>query len=271
MEVSESGYHAWKGRPESPRAIRDRILGVHIKAAFAKSRETYGSPRIKSELDSQGIAVGKHRTARIMKESAIMAKRPKRFKKTTDSNHKLPVAPNLVGRRFDEMSPEPNNLWVSDITYIWTWEGWVYLCVFIDVFSRKVVGWSLADNMEATMVLEAAKMAQVRRSPGAGLICHSDRGSQYASGLFRDFLLLHKFIQSMSRRGDCWDNAVAESFFATLKGDLIDRKSWPTKGMVEYAVREYIEVFYNGERRHSSIGNLSPIQFENLTTFALAS
>ncbi len=132
------------------------------------------------------------------------------------------------------------------------------------------MGWSLADNMEATMVCEAAKMAQVRRSPEAGLVCHSDRGSQYASGLFRYFLKLHKIVQSMSRRGDCWDNAVAESFFATIKGDLIDRRSWATKRMVELAVKEYIEVFYNGERRHSSIGYVSPIQFENLTKLALA-
>jgi transposase InsO family protein len=270
LDVSESGFHAWNGRPESQRAIDDRTLGVHIKAAFVKSRETYGSPRIKEEMAALGISVGKHKIARLMKESSLMAKKPKRSRKTTDSNHALPIAPNLVERKFDEMSSEPNKLWVTDLTYIWTWQGWMYLCVFIDVFSRKVVGWSLADNMEATMVCRAARIAQVRRCPGAGLICHSDRGSQYASGLFQSFLKDHDIAQSMSRKGDCWDNAVAESFFATIKGDLIDRRSWPIKEMVELAVKEYIEVFYNGERRHSSIGNISPIQFENLTRLALA-
>lgn len=268
MDVSESGFHAWKHRPESSRASENRNLKAHVKAAFNESRETYGSPRIKARLRSQGISIGKHRTARLMKEAGIMARKPKRFRKTTDSNHKLPIAPNLVERRFEEMSGEPNQLWVTDITYIWTWEGWMYLCIFIDVHSRKVVGWSLADNMEAIMVRDALKMAVIRRRISSGLTCHSDQGSQYASILFRDCLALYGITQSMSRRGDCWDNAVAESFFATFKSDLIDRRSWPTRQMLELAVKEYIEVFYNGQRLHSSIGYVSPIQFENLTRLA---
>jgi putative transposase len=268
MEVSESGFYAWKHRPESVRASEDRKLKARVSAVFAESRETYGSPRIKARLADMGFSVGKHRTARLMKEAGIMARRPKRFRKTTDSNHNLPIAPNLVERRFEEMSTEPNQLWVTDITYIWTWEGWSYLCVFIDVNSRKVVGWSLADNMETIMVKDALKMAIIRRRIGSGLKVHSDQGSQYASRLFRELLATHKITQSMSRRGDCWDNAVAESFFATFKSDLIDRRSWPTRQMLELAVKEYIEVFYNGQRLHSSIGYLSPIQFENLTRLA---
>ena len=179
------------------------------------------------------------------------------------------MAPNLVERRFEEMSVEPDQLWVTDITYIWTWEGWMYLCVFIDVHSRKVFGWSLADNMEAIMVRDALKMAVIRRRLVSGLTCHSDQGSQYASTLFRDFLALYGITQSMSRRGDCWDNAVAESFFATFKSDLQKRPNGleilAARQRLELAVKEYIEVFYNGQRRHSSIGFVSPIQSENLT------
>jgi putative transposase len=268
LDVSESGFHAWKQRPESKRASENRHLKAQVKVAFAESRETYGSPRIKLKLESKGIPIGKHRTARLMKEAGIVARKPKRFKKTTDSKHKLPIAPNLVERRFEEMSVEPNQLWVTDITYISTWEGWSYLCVFIDVHSRKVVGWTLADNMEAIMVVDALKMAVIRRRLGSGLTCHSDQGSQYASKLFRDILALYGITQSMSRKGDCWDNSIAESFFATFKSDLIDRRSWPTRQMLLQAVKEYIEVFYNGQRLHSSIGYLSPIQFENLTRLA---
>lgn len=265
LDVSESGYHAWKKRPESAHAAQDRLLEVHIKAAFAKSRETYGSPRLTSELDEKGISVGRHRVARLMREAQVRAKKPKRFKKTTDSRHSSPIAPNLVERRFDEIATAPNQLWVTDITYIWTWQGWMYLCVYLDVFSRKVVGWCIDDTMETRMVLDALNMALRRRNPGAGLIGHSDRGSQYASDLYRTLLDGRGIAQSMSRKGDCWDNAVAESFFATIKGELIDRRSWATKSSVEAAVREWIEEFYNCERRHSSLGNVSPVDYERLT------
>ena len=187
------------------------------------------------------------------------------LKKTTDSRHQSPIAPNVVDRRFEELAPTPNRLWVSDLTYIWTWQGWLYLCVFIDVFSRKVVGWSLDETMEARMVNDALHMALRRRQPLAGLIVHTDRGSQYASHAYREILASRGIVQSMSRKGNCWDNSVAESFFATLKGDLIDRKPWATRVSVEAAVTEYIENFDNGERRHSSLGNVSPIDHECLT------
>ena len=243
---------------------------MHIKAAFAASRSTYGSPRLTDELGDKGLSVGRHRVARLMRQASIQATKPRRFKATTDSKHLSPIAPNLVERRFDEIAIAPDRLWVTDITYIWTWQGWVYLCVFIDVFSRKVVGWSVDDTMETRMVLAALNMAVARRSPSAGLIGHSDRGSQYASEAYRARLDKYSIAPSMSRKGDCWDNAVAESFFASFKKDLIYRRSWGTKASVEEATKEWIEVFYNCERRHSSLGNVSPVDYESLTREALA-
>ena len=270
LDLSESGYHAWKTRPESAHSQKDRLLEVHIKAAFTESRGTYGSPRLTDELDDKGISVGRHRIARLMREAGIQASKPKRFKATTDSKHLSPIAPNLIKRQFDEVGAAPNKLWVTDITYIWTWQGWLYLCVFIDVFSRKVVGWSIDDTMETRMVLDALNMAVARRNPGTGLIGHSDRGSQYASDSYRDRLEKCGITPSMSRKGDCWDNAIAESFFASFKKDLIYRRSWGTKASVEEAVKEWIEVFYNCDRRHSALGNVSPVNYEHLTREALA-
>lgn len=270
LDVSESGYHAWKKRPPSRRATENARITAHLKAEFKRSRETYGSPRLTDELRDGGIKAGRHRVARLMREAGIRAKKPRRFKKTTDSRHDLPRAPNLVERRFDEIATAPNKLWVSDLTYIWTWQGWVYLCVFLDVFSRKVVGWTLDETMEAHVVTQAAQMAIARRSPPAGLIMHSDQGSQYASHVYRELVEEHGFLRSMSRKGDCWDNAVAESFFATIKGDLLDRRSWATRAQVEVAVSEWIEVFYNGHRRHSALGNVSPVNYERLTREAHA-
>jgi transposase InsO family protein len=265
LDVSESGYHAWKRRPLSKRATENARITAHMSAEFKRSRETYGSPRLTDELRDGGIKAGRHRVARLMREAGIRARRPRRFRRTTDSRHALPIAPNLVERRFDEVASTPNKLWVSDLTYVRTWQGWVYLCVFLDVFSRKVVGWTLGETMETHLVTDALKMALTRRSPGAGLMVHSDRGSQYASHAFRSLLAAHGIIQSMSRKGDCWDNAVAESFFASIKGDLLDRQSWATSAHVEVAVAEWIEVFYNGQRRHSAIGNVSPVNYERLT------
>jgi transposase InsO family protein len=270
LDVSESGYHAWRRREPSKRAAENARITAHIKASFKKSRETYGSPRLTDELRDGGIKAGRHRIARLMREAGIRAKKPKRWKKTTNSKHDLPRAPNLVGRRWAETATAPNKLWVSDLTYIWTWQGWVYLCIFLDVFSRKVVGWKVDETMEAHVVTDALKMAMVRRSPSRGLILHSDQGSQYASNAYRELIDENGFQRSMSRKGDCWDNAIAESFFASLKGDLIDRGSWATRAQVEAAVGEWIEVFYNGERRHSALGNLSPINFERLTREAQA-
>ncbi len=217
------------------------------------------------ELDSKGIPIGKHRAAKLMKEAGIKARKPRKFKVTTDSAHKLERAPNLVERRFDELASAPNRLWVSDLTYIWTQQGWLYLCVFIDVYSRKVVGYSIDDTMETAMVNDALKMAFRRRTVNDGLIIHSDQGAQYASSEFRGILKAFNAIQSMSRKGDCWDNAVAESFFATIKGELIDRQPWISKVHARLAIVEWIECFYNNQRRHSSIGGVCPVEYESLT------
>jgi putative transposase len=265
LNVSESGYHAWRKRPPSKRATENARITAHIRASFAKSRETYGSPRLVDDLRESGVKAGRHRVAKLMREAGIRAKKPPRWKKTTNSRHDLPRAPNLVKRQWAETATAPDKLWVSDLTYIWTWQGWAYLCVFLDVFSRKVVGWKVDETMEAHVVTDAAKMAMTRRSPQSGLIMHSDQGSQYASSTYRDLIDQNGFQRSMSRKGDCWDNAIAESFFATLKGDLIYRQSWATRAQVEVAVGEWIEVFYNGERRHSALGNVSPIDYERLT------
>lgn len=270
LDVSESGYHAWRKRPPSKRAVENARITTHIKAGFKKSRETYGSPRLTDELRDNAVKVGRHRVARLMREAGIRAKKPPRWKKTTNSKHDLPRAPNLVERRWNEMATEPNKVWVSDLTYIWTWQGWVYLVVFLDVFSRKIVGWRVDETMEAHIVTDALQTAMVRRAPPRGLILHSDQGSQYASNAYRELIDKNGFRRSMSRKGDCWDNAVAESFFASLKGDLVDRRSWATRSQVEAAVGEWIEVFYNGERRHSALGNVSPINYERLTREAHA-
>lgn len=265
LQVSESGFHAWAKRPESTRAKQDRCLTVHIKAKFARSRKSYGSPRMTDDLKDSGTKVGRHRVARLMREAGIVGRPPRRFKKTTDSKHKLPIAPNLVARRWDDVATAPDKLWVTDITYVWTWQGWAYLCVYLDVFSRKIVGWSFDETMETRLVTDALKSAIARRNPTAGLMTHSDQGSQYASHAYRDLLTAHQFVQSMSRKGDCWDNALAESFFATIKAELIDRRSWVTRAQVKEAIGEWIEVFYNGQRRHSSLGNVSPADYERLT------
>ena len=265
LDVSGSGYHAWRRRPPSRRDSENARIAVHIKGSFARSRETYGSPRLTDDLRCHGTKTGRHRVAKLLRASGICARRPKRWKATTDSQHDMPRAPDLVARQWDAIATAPNRLWVSDLTYIWTWQGWAYLCVFLDVYSRKVVGWKVSDTMEAEIVADAAKMGMTRRNPGAGLIWHSDQGSQYASSIYRDLSEKHGVRRSMSRRGDCWDNAIAESFFATLKGNLIDRRSWATRAQVEDAIGEWIEIFYNGERRHSANGNVSPIDFENLT------
>jgi transposase InsO family protein len=217
------------------------------------------------ELDSKGIPIGKHKAAKLMKQAGIRARKPRKFKVTTNSAHKLERAPNLVERRFTELASAPNRLWVSDLTYIWTQQGWLYLCVFLDVFSRKVVGYSIDDTMETAIVNEALKMAFRRRGRNDGLIIHSDQGVQYASSEFRGILKAFNAIQSMSRKGDCWDNAVAESFFATIKGELIDRQHWISKTHARLAIIEWIECFYNNQRRHSSIGGVCPVEYESLT------
>ena len=209
LEVSCSGFYAWRSRPESEHTRRDRVLGVRIAAVHGENRGVYGSPRIYDELQADGEAVSKKRVARLMREKALSGKAPRRFKRTTDSSHGLPVAKNILDRKFTV--DRPNEVWVGDITYVRTWEGWLYVAVVLDLYSRRVVGWAVADHMRTELALDALKMAINLRNPGPGLIHHSDRGSQYASLEYRAELDRHGIVCSMSRKGDCWDNAVAES------------------------------------------------------------
>ena len=261
LQVARTGFYAWLKRPESKRCKRDQQLAVKIKAYHKASRGTYGSPRIYDDLKGEGQSVSQKRVARIMRENAITGQPKPRRKRTTDSNHNLPVAHNLLNREFSVAAPD--RVWASDITYIRTWEGWLYLAVVIDLYSRRVVGWCIADHMRTELVIEALKMAIGLRDPAPGLIHHSDRGSQYASHEYQRMLKAHGMLCSMSRKGDCWDNAVVESFFGSFKDDLIYRFSWPTKSRTKKAIAEYIICFYNSQRRHSFLGNVSPMEYEN--------
>ncbi len=227
LDVSRPGYYAWCKRPESKRATANRALRVRIKAAHQKSRGTYGSPRVHATLVSEGMRVGRARVAKLMRAEGLRARRKRRFVRTTDSKHNLPVANNVLDRQFDPA--EPNKVWATDITYIWTKEGWLYLAVIIDLFSRLVVGWSMSESIDRHLVRSALGMARARRSPLAGLLHHSDRGSQYASTEYQADLLAGLMICSMSRKGNCWDNAVAESFFSTLKIELVYRTEFTTR------------------------------------------
>jgi len=261
MDIKTCGYYAWKKRSESILARNRRELTEEIKLIFEAKRQVYGSPRITQELKDQGRSHSKNYVAKLMKGAGIVAKVGRRkFKCTTDSQHSEPVFPNIVQRNFHAIAP--NTVWVSDITYIWTTEGWMYLCVFIDLFSRRVVGWSLGERISSKLVTTALQMAIIRRKPGAGLIVHSDRGVQYASKRYRKLLGKYLLCGSMSRKGDCWDNAVAESFFGTLKQEHVPKHGYLSKLQARSSVFEYIEVFYNRERKHSTIGNLTPVEFE---------
>ena len=260
LGVSSSGYYAWKRRPVSRRRQEDQVLVDRIRVFHRRSRGTYGSPRIYDDFKDLGEPVGRHRIARLMRENGITARPLKRFCKTTDSNHDLPIAPNLLERNFE--ADRPNKVWVGDITYVWTGGGWTYLAVIVDLFSRRVVGWSLDDNMRTELVLKALETARGLRQVAPGLIFHSDRGSQYASGDYRKALDGAGILSSMSRKGDCLDNAVAESFFSTIKRELVRKCYWMNMKAARMAIHEYIEVFYNGRRKHSTNGNLSPVEYE---------
>jgi transposase InsO family protein len=231
-----------------------------IKAIHKESRQNYGSPRVFKELQARGEPCNVKTVARIMRENDIVAKRRRKFKVTTDSKHCLPVAENLLDRQFTVTAP--NRVWVSDITYIPPWEGWLYLATVQDLFSRKIVGWSMQPRMTRQLVIDALEMAVDRRRPKPGLLCHSDRGSQYASDNYQAVLARHRMVCSMSRKGDCWDNAVMESFYSTLKTELIYHETFRTRDEARRTVFEYIEMFYNGIRRHSTLGYLSPVDFE---------
>jgi len=263
LRVTASGFYAWRTRPESKRAIRDRQLTVKVRAFHAASRGTYGSPRILEDLQEDGEKVSRKRVARLMRENELTGQMPRRFRRTTDSKHDLPVAENVLQRDFN---PEaPNRVWAADISYVRTWEGWLYLAVVLDLFSRRVVGWAVADHMRTELVRDALTMAINHRRPEGGVIHHSDRGSQYASHEYQALLTQEGMICSMSRKGDCWDNSVAESFFGTIKEDLIHRHPWPTKRKAIEAINEYIACFYNSQRRHKYLDNISPVEYERRT------
>ncbi len=261
LGVSSSAYYEWEREQESQHEKRDAELLVLVRRIFVDFRGRYGAPRIHDKLAAQGISVSRKRVARLMREAGLKAKSRRKYKATTDSNHSLPIAPNLLKRDFEV--DRPNAVWVSDITYIWTRQGWMYLAVILDLYSRKVVGWSLAERMTASLICDAIDAAVRLRRPGEGLVFHSDRGSQYASKVFRRRLWRNRMRQSMSRKGNCWDNAVAESFFATLKKELIRNHAFETRAHARSEVFEYIEVFYNRQRSHSLLGYETPDGFES--------
>jgi putative transposase len=260
LSVSRSGFYAWKTRPRSPRALEDAELVVDIKAAHRAGRGNYGSPRVFRSLRKRGKRIGKKRVERLMRQEGIAGKKRKKFCVTTDSRHADPIAPNIVQRHFD--APVPNAVWVTDVTYVWTHEGWLYLAAILDLCSRRVVGWATSANNDTELALDALKRAKGSRTPLLGLVHHSDRGSVYASEAYRDALKTLGAVASMSRKGDCWDNAVAESFFATIKGEMIDDQEFETRAEASVAIRDYIDAFYNVSRLHSTIGYVSPIEFE---------
>lgn len=265
LKASKAGYYAWRKREASDRDKRDETIAKKIVEIHCKSRKTYGSPRIHRALRKIGISCGRKRVARLMREIGVKGKQRKRFRRTTNSKHEHPIAENVLNRRFlpHEISA-PNVVWAGDITYIWTMEGWLYLSVILDLFSRRVIGWSMRHTMEAELALDALQMALDQRRPTSGVLHHTDRGVQYACGDYRKLLTRNKMICSMSRKGDCWDNAVSESFFATLKSELIETRVWETREQARAAIFEYIEVWYNRERLHSSLDYNSPAAYEEL-------
>lgn len=262
FEVSPSGYYAWLRRPESRRVRENRRLLVEIKAIHKENRGVYGSPRVHAELKDRQMHHGKNRVARIMRENGIRARQSKKFKATTDSNHSHPVAPNLLHRNFE--ADMPDRKWLADITYIPTSEGWLYLAAILDLYSKRIVGWSMGSRMTRKMALDALSMAVGRRKPGPGLMHHSDRGSQYASGNYQQALRHNGMICSMSRKGDCWDNAPMESWFHTLKTELVNHRDYRTRDQAKVDIFEYIEVFYNQSRKHSALGYMTPDQYERM-------
>jgi len=256
MRVSRSGFYSWKNREKSPRQQERERLIPKVKKIHRLSKESYGARRISEDLEAQGESCGRTKAGTLMKLAGVAAKQNKKFKVTTDSKHDMPVAPNLLERNF-EVS-EPDRVYCADITYIWTAEGWLYLAVVIDLCSRKIVGWSMSSRMKAQLVCDALTMAIWQRKPKAGLIHHSDRGSQYASKAFKRLLKAHGIQGSMSRKGDCWDNSVVESFFGSLKQERVQWKSYQTRSEAQQDILEYITMFYNSWRLHSYLGYMSP-------------
>lgn len=260
LGVSSSGYYAWKIRPESRRKQEDKALIELIKRSHERSRQTYGYRRTHQDVIREGKLVGKERIRRLMKRHGMTVKTKKKFKVTTDSNHSKPIYDNKLNRDFTASGV--NQRWVSDMTYIPTMEGWLYLAIIMDLFSRKVVGWAMDARMKESLTIDALRMALIRRKITASLLLHSDRGSQYAANHYQDLLRMNRITCSMSRKGDCWDNAAMESFFHTLKVELIHHELFKTRQEAKQSIFEYIEVFYNRQRRHSAINYESPERFE---------
>jgi transposase InsO family protein len=261
LNVSRSGYYAWRKRPVSKRRERQTELFGQIKQAYEQSRRSYGSPRITAELKSCGVQICRNTVAKYMREGGVFVRPPRRFvPRTTDSDHAHPIAPNRIDRNF--AATAPNQKWVCDLTYIWSGEGWLYLSIVMDLFSRKIVGWNMSYDTKTDGIAQAMSMAIKNRKPGSNLIHHSDRGCQYACAMYRKMLDKHRITASMSRAGNCYDNAPAESFFGTLKTELVHKARYRTRSEARSSVFEWIECWYNRRRRHSSLGYLSPESFE---------
>lgn len=262
LKVTRSGYYVWLRRPMSSREKNNRYLIERIRSIHEQNKRVYGCLRITAELKDEGFSCSKNRIARLMRKQGITARTKKRFKVTTNSKHKLPVASNLLQMHFNPL--RLNTVWTWDITYIWTSEGWLYLCVILDLASRKVISWNADRNMDENLVIRTLEKALRCRRLKEELILHSDRGSQFASSRLRKMLSPNNIIQSMSSKGNCYDNAPTESFFSTLKRELVYRERFKTREEAKQKLFEYIEIFYNRQRRHSTLGYVSPVQFENL-------
>jgi putative transposase len=260
LGVTRSGFYAWKKRPKPAREKSDAQLAATVASVHERSRKAYGSPRVHAELKARGVCIGRKRIERLMRENGLQGRRRRRFKRTTDSKHSGPIARNLLARDF--RVSEPNRAWVTDVTAIATGEGWLFLAAILDLYSRRVVGWATSSNNDTALALDALQAALTSRKPPPGLVHHSDRGSPYASDGYRAKLRAHRVRRSMSRKGDCWDNAVAESFFATLRSELVDHACYPTQHAARTSIGDYIDNFYNVERRHSYLDYLNPIEFE---------
>jgi transposase InsO family protein len=266
LTVSPAGYYAWAGRPESDRSVYNRTLLSAIRMIHQESRETYGSPSIWDALIKRGHRVGENRIARLRRVEGIRAKTVKKWRATTDSGHTWPVVTNTLNRQFQ--IEQPNRVWAGDITYVWTTEGWLYLAVVLDLYSRIVIGWAMGHRLTVDLAERALTMALANRKPTAGLLHHSDRGSQYAATSYQRLLGEHGITSSMSRKGNCWDNACVESFFGTLKRELVYHRHYATRDEATLDIFEYIEVFYNRRRRHSTLGYDSPAEYEARTAVA---
>lgn len=260
LGVSRGGFYAWRKRAPSARSKKRARLAVEIAAAHKKSGRRYGSPRVHRALRAKGVRVSRKTVESVMREKGIVGRQKRRFRRTTDSNHPSPIAPNIVQRDFEPLAP--NKVWAGDVTYIATGEGWAYLAVLLDLFSRRVVGWAISATNDTALALAALERALSGRVVNAGLVHHTDRGSPYASDDYRNALAKHGIVASMSRKGDCWDNAVAESFFATLRAELVDDERYPSRRGAERSIGEYIDSFYNTDRLHSHLDYVSPIEFE---------